>query len=243
MGVLLYELSTGARPFAAADSRALLRKVLEDPPRRCGEANPQLTPFFEEVVHTLLAKRPEERFASATELLGILEQGEESSWWEHRSRKLRRETGRPLRRVRVSREAALQGREAEGSTLRALYERARAGEGQVLFVEGEPGIGKSRLVDEFVALLRDGGEDPNFVYGSFPAGGAATAYVAFVAALREHFGEADLEASLAGPLRATPSLVPSFASLLRGETTPAGARPAHEGSAPHALCERDALAR
>ena len=122
-------------------------------------------------------------------------------------------------------EGCLQGREAEGETLRALYARAQAGEGQVLVVEGESGIGKTRLVDEFVALLRDGGEDPDFLFGAFPAGGAATGYAAFATALREHLGDSDLEGSLAVLLRSTPALVPAFAALLRGETTPAGAEP------------------
>jgi len=37
---------------------------------------------------------------------------------------------------------------AELAKLRALYDKAKAGEGQVLLVEGEAGIGKSRLLDD-----------------------------------------------------------------------------------------------
>jgi predicted ATPase len=35
------------------------------------------------------------------------------------------------------------------------WERARQGEGQLLLIVGEPGIGKSRLIEEFLARLRD----------------------------------------------------------------------------------------
>jgi hypothetical protein len=43
------------------------------------------------------------------------------------------------------------GREEELGLLARRWERARAGEGQLVLVVGEPGIGKSRLVEEFGA--------------------------------------------------------------------------------------------
>ena len=45
------------------------------------------------------------------------------------------------------------GREEELGLLTRRWERAQAGEGQFVFIVGEPGIGKSRLVEEFRAKL------------------------------------------------------------------------------------------
>ena len=45
------------------------------------------------------------------------------------------------------------GREAELALLTERHRRAASGRGQVVLVTGEPGIGKSRLVDELVARL------------------------------------------------------------------------------------------
>jgi TolB-like protein/class 3 adenylate cyclase/tetratricopeptide (TPR) repeat protein len=45
------------------------------------------------------------------------------------------------------------GREEELSLLVRRWERARAGEGQLVLIVGEPGIGKSRLVEEFGTKL------------------------------------------------------------------------------------------
>jgi class 3 adenylate cyclase/DNA-binding winged helix-turn-helix (wHTH) protein len=45
------------------------------------------------------------------------------------------------------------GREEELGLLTRRWERAQAGEGQLVLIVGEPGIGKSRLVDEFRAKL------------------------------------------------------------------------------------------
>src|SRR5262245_2268175 len=47
------------------------------------------------------------------------------------------------------------GREEDLGVLARRWERARAGEGQFLLIVGEPGIGKSRLVEEFRARLGD----------------------------------------------------------------------------------------
>ena len=45
-------------------------------------------------------------------------------------------------------------REEELATLARRWERARGGEGQLVLVVGEPGLGKSRLIEEFHSQLR-----------------------------------------------------------------------------------------
>jgi class 3 adenylate cyclase/predicted ATPase len=49
----------------------------------------------------------------------------------------------------------LVGREEEVAVLMRRQERARQGDGQLVLIVGEPGIGKSRLIEEFHARLRD----------------------------------------------------------------------------------------
>jgi hypothetical protein len=49
----------------------------------------------------------------------------------------------------------LVGREEEIAILVRRWERARQGDGQLVLIVGEPGIGKSRLIEEFHARLRD----------------------------------------------------------------------------------------
>jgi len=225
LGLVLYELAGGAHPWQDDDFRVILRKVANDAPRRISEINPQVSPFFEEFVHTLLAKKRDDRFASAAEAARILDEGERSAWWRGREKALRRETRRPLRRVRVPRETALVGREDELARLRALFQRACAGDGQVVLIEGEPGVGKSRLVDEFVGTLHDGGLDVDYLVGGYPPAGAATASGAFAAAYRGRFGDEGLDEALRPHLAQSPVLVPAFAALLRGETTPTGEEP------------------
>ena len=225
LGVILYELATGHHPFTGGDSQAVLRRIQEETPRRVGELNPQLSPFFEEVLRNLLEKDPDRRFESAAELVQVFAEGERAAWWRGRTRELRQAAHRPLRRVRIPLETALYGRAAELQRLRDLYERARSGDGQVVLVGGEAGIGKTRLIDEFVGELEGAGEDLNFLHGSYPPGGAATAAGAFTTAYREHFGVEGLEETLEDYLKVTPLLIPAFAALLSGDAAPPGAAP------------------
>jgi serine/threonine protein kinase/tetratricopeptide (TPR) repeat protein len=220
LGLLLHELATGAHAFAGEEFGELVRQILDVRPRRIGELAPQVSPFLEELVGALLEKDREKRPASAAAVAAILADGEASPWWRQRAAGIRRETRRPLRRVRLPRETEIYGRESEISRLCGLYEKAKSGDGQVVLVEGEAGIGKSRLVDEFVLSLWAAGEDIDFLFGSYPPGGAASASGAFATAYREHLGDDDDAVRAALPR--TPLLVPAFAALLRGDAAPEG---------------------
>jgi serine/threonine protein kinase/tetratricopeptide (TPR) repeat protein len=221
LGLTLYELATGVHPFDGDDVRVVVRRLIDERPRRAGDVNPQLSALFEELVAQLLEKDRDLRPPDAAHVARVLEEGEESAWWKERSQALRRESRRPLRRIRIPRETELYGREGELANLRALFERAKTGDGRVVLLEGEAGIGKSRLVDEFVGQLAQAGEDVDFLFGSYPPGGAATASGAFSTAYRERLGED--EAAIGAALPQAPLLVPSFAALLRGDPAPAGA--------------------
>ena len=90
-------------------------------------------------------------------------------------------------------------------------------------MEGEAGIGKSRLVDELVARLAERGASVQFLLGAHPPGGAPARTDAFLALVRDHIGTEGVEEAIAPSLRETPYLVPGFAALLRGEMAPPGA--------------------
>ena len=49
----------------------------------------------------------------------------------------------------------LVGREDEVTMLMRRWERARQGDGQLVLIVGEPGLGKSRLIEEFHSRLAD----------------------------------------------------------------------------------------
>jgi eukaryotic-like serine/threonine-protein kinase len=65
-GVILYQFLTGERPFAGSTATTM-QKVLKEEPLPPSTLNVQLPPAIDAVVKKALAKRPEERFATAAE--------------------------------------------------------------------------------------------------------------------------------------------------------------------------------
>jgi len=223
LGVVLYELACGRHPYRAEDLREALRRLLTEEPVRLSDRNPQVSPFLEEVAHTLLEKGRDRRFGTSSALLRVLRGEEASEWWRQREERIRARSHGPLRRVKVARETGIYGRDRELGLASELFADAWNGAGQTLLVTGEAGIGKSRLLDEIEARARDSDSPIHALVGGYRRGGAATADGAFSTAYREHFGTEGLTDALADLLPGSPRLVPAFAALLCGEAPPEGA--------------------
>ena len=85
--------------------------------------------------------------------------------------------------------APIVGRAAELRVMSAAYERVLAGHSQVLLLTGEPGIGKTRLVEELTGRVRSAADGARVRVGeSAPMAGAALAFGPFVAALGNEAG-------------------------------------------------------
>jgi hypothetical protein len=65
LGVLLYELLAGARPFEATQMLPLLYAILNEPPPSLAEARPELPSALVAIVERAMAKEPDDRFQSA----------------------------------------------------------------------------------------------------------------------------------------------------------------------------------
>jgi serine/threonine-protein kinase len=71
VGVMLYEILTGARPFTG-NNVEILRRVLNEPPPKPSSQNAKIPPRLDEAVLKALAKRPEDRYASARDFIDAL---------------------------------------------------------------------------------------------------------------------------------------------------------------------------
>jgi serine/threonine protein kinase len=69
VGVVMYEMLTGVKPFSAPDVSGILRNVVEKDPPLASEANPEVPENVARVVARLLPKSPNDRFQTALEAL------------------------------------------------------------------------------------------------------------------------------------------------------------------------------
>ncbi|MHC4940718.1 MAG: protein kinase domain-containing protein [Planctomycetota bacterium] len=229
VGVMLYELATGSNPFKHDDPARVINAHLSTKPPPATERAPDLSPFFAEVIATLLEKDVADRFASSSELREVLDAGTRSEWWAEREKSLRHDE-RSMPKLRVPTETALHGRDEDLEALQEAWQSAKAGQGNTVLIEGEPGIGKTRLLDAFLRTV----DDASFhvLYGAYPPSGGLGA---LSEAVLGKFGAAGLEEAVAPYLTVTPSLIPSFAALIKHETPPTGTEPLH-GEALQAVC-------
>ncbi|HUP49103.1 MAG TPA: protein kinase [Thermoanaerobaculia bacterium] len=65
LGIVLYEMATGRRPFDGTSRTTLIAAILEHDPEPLSELQPLTPPALERVVQTCLAKDPEERWQTA----------------------------------------------------------------------------------------------------------------------------------------------------------------------------------
>jgi tetratricopeptide (TPR) repeat protein/predicted Ser/Thr protein kinase len=176
LGIMLYELTTSRLPFLADDPLAVISQHLHAPavpPRARDEGIP---PALDALILRLLSKDPQDRPASAAEVQRALEAPGILDREAIPARELS-----VLERIERGRFVA---RERELSQARDLWRRARAGEGGLLLVSGEPGIGKTRLVRELCTEVQVAG-DRVLVGECYAEGGAP--YAPFAQILRRAF--------------------------------------------------------
>jgi serine/threonine-protein kinase len=72
VGVILFEMLTGSRPFAGDSPQDTMQRALQRPPRPLRSLRRDISPQLEAVVRRALAKEPNKRYRSAVSMLEAL---------------------------------------------------------------------------------------------------------------------------------------------------------------------------
>ena len=72
LGVVMYEMLLGKRPFKGENITSLIYAILHSEPEKPSSVNPQIPLLFDHIVNRALRKVPAERYQKATELMADL---------------------------------------------------------------------------------------------------------------------------------------------------------------------------
>jgi hypothetical protein len=148
LGCVLYEMVTGRAPFLGDESVAVISQHINTAPVSPSWHNPEVPKALELLILQLLAKPPDDRPADAKTVANELRAIRERST------------------VETVAEAPAQGdlqglawgqfvgRRQEMDQLKLILESALSGQGSLAMLVGEPGIGKTRLAEEFAVYAK-----------------------------------------------------------------------------------------
>jgi DNA-binding CsgD family transcriptional regulator len=172
LGCVLYQCLTGQVPFPRENELATMWAHISDPPPAVSDVVPELPAALSAVVRRALAKAPEERYPSAGELgraalaasppaAVAIDGGTAAGAPPTGARATVPATPRILRPARAPRRSggSLYDREHELGQAATELDSAMVGSGRMLLIEGQAGIGKSRLLAELAALADERGFD------------------------------------------------------------------------------------
>ncbi|HEY5638420.1 MAG TPA: protein kinase, partial [Dehalococcoidia bacterium] len=180
LGSVMYEMVTGRPPFLGDDSVAIISQHINTAPVAPTWHNPELPRALENLILALMAKSPEGRPESAAAV------GEELARIQQVSVEQAAVDAAPT--VTAVHQAGawgrFVGRRQEMDELKAALEDTLSGRARLMMIVGEPGIGKSRLAQEFTVYASLRGAQ--VLSGRCYEGDVAVPYLPFVEAFREY---------------------------------------------------------
>ncbi|MEZ0390902.1 MAG: AAA family ATPase [Pseudobdellovibrionaceae bacterium] len=151
-GVVLFECATGQVPFQSTNLAELVKMHATQKPKCIRESRPDLPLALDAIIQKLLAKDPDDRYPSAESLLLDLENFSEIERDLSNGQSFVLGTEDPLEVFHDS--GHLVGRREELSQILKSWERVQTQGGTVLMVEGNSGMGKTRLIRELMKVAQ-----------------------------------------------------------------------------------------
>ena len=142
-GILLYELLAGVHPFTRASPSGTMAAILKETPAPISQYAKDAPESARVTLDRLLAKEPHQRYQSFGDLRTDLGQ-----LLQDASGMTRGPEATPAVATSTVERTPFVGRDTERAEARRLLDRAVAGQGSLLLLGGEPGVGKTRLAEE-----------------------------------------------------------------------------------------------
>ena len=194
LGTVLYECVTGDVPFAG-DVQAILYRVVHEIPQSARERGAQIDEELDRIIAGCLAKDPAERPAKPGDLVAALRRYRAGLRESDQNKSVMLTRTVTLPRVAL---APFVGRKDESRDLQRHLNAAVAGECQFVFVSGEAGVGKTRLLDDLEKIAH--ARQIRVLHGRCVEQDGSFPYYGFCEAIQEYFRQK--ESASSGEVRA-----------------------------------------
>jgi serine/threonine protein kinase/tetratricopeptide (TPR) repeat protein len=149
LGCVLYEAATRALPFGGSSMLSMMHAIATSDPPPPSRVRPELPREFDLIIERALAKDKDRRYSSASEMGLALRNLRETTTANWSGFAIVYDTDLVERNA-----PSFVGREPELRKLESFLRQAVEGSGRIVFITGEPGIGKTSLSDEFLRRAR-----------------------------------------------------------------------------------------
>lgn len=169
LGIIFYQLLTGRLPYIGNSISSILSHQISSEPLIPSSINNTIPHDIDRVILKLIEKEPENRYQSIRGLLADLErfqQGEEDF-----------ALGENDKSITLTYRTRLEGRKKELNSLKNSFNQTLRGKGSICLITGEPGSGKSRLIEEF----KESSHSYNYLFlsGQCSSEGEKSPYIPF----------------------------------------------------------------
>ncbi|MEQ8168416.1 MAG: protein kinase [Candidatus Eremiobacterota bacterium] len=147
LGVIMYELLTGKKPFRGSSKITVIMQHVNDPPKSPSIYNPSIPLHIEQITMKLLEKKPDDRYSSAGELMEAL---------KNRSDEMNLPENLSYRGISfLNPRSSLVGRDEEFKELYLEADKLKEEKHiKLIIVSGPQGTGKTRLLEEIEVYAR-----------------------------------------------------------------------------------------
>ena len=189
LGCMFYQMVTGRTPFLGDDPQTVIGQHLNTPAVSPRWLNPEIPPGLEALILRMLEKDPDRRPASASDVQRTMQSIEVGVDGEQPAQETPTEASGLSHVYRTT----FVGRDAELRQLHGAFDNSLSGEGSLVVVVGEPGVGKTSLCAQLATYvtLRGG---TTLVGHCYEAGSVSLPYLPFVEVLRAYVLKQDPDA-------------------------------------------------